>query len=373
MAWYIDTWATRDGLAFVSNREPRYLKCSQTSYISPPFFRPIPISNISTGLGAGRGGFQERLLDKDGKEIPFESLTQIIELVRRAYLKGGSGLQPGGGEGVEKGPAPDFPNPYPSELLDGPNHNKSIASMEQINHLIKSLDHENRKKLSQSFRKRLDESFKGPKWRDFKLLSLFSRDVRLLLAIRRSSVKNLSPESLYVRDTFAFWCTLNRYLIFEEGAHGMEYKYSVRIKEHEYPYYCDYHFLRNQISNGILYEIPLPSHWTIGGVESTLGDHMNSILSDRSILFDAISQWVPFIPVLFCSLIMALAADMPKFLFSYLPRDFVRTFLSPKAADWLSSSLPDKILDNHPAEDIITELEFKDRSTWKPIRKKRKS
>jgi hypothetical protein len=92
--WFIDSWAVVDGLAFASKRNPDSIDASTTVFLSVPDIEPIPIGRISTALRAQRSSFQDGFRDDDGNEIGFETLDQIRELIRRAYLGGGLGPTP---------------------------------------------------------------------------------------------------------------------------------------------------------------------------------------------------------------------------------------------------------------------------------------
>jgi hypothetical protein len=116
--WFIDAWAVHDGRVFASRRLPEdaedHLQSADTTvFMCVPDLQAVPVGRISTALRAARSGFQARLRDQAGAEIAFESLAQIRDLVRRAYL--GSGLGPGS-PGAIAGP---IPGPDPEDL-DGP-------------------------------------------------------------------------------------------------------------------------------------------------------------------------------------------------------------------------------------------------------------
>ncbi|MET0460963.1 MAG: hypothetical protein ABW195_17055 [Ilumatobacteraceae bacterium] len=88
--WYIDAWAVHDGRLFASRRAPDSIVATSTVFMSVPDLEPVPVGRISTALRATRSGFQEGLRDSYG-EIPFESLEQVRDLVKRAYLAAGLG------------------------------------------------------------------------------------------------------------------------------------------------------------------------------------------------------------------------------------------------------------------------------------------
>lgn len=131
--WRIDTLDSRGGLVFTSFR-PSDLNVDETLApqdmmvledrpaisIGPPDFKPESVSSRAIGLAAGRGAFQFGLF-VDGNEVGFESLTDVVEFVRRGYLSGVGGDGPdGGGSTVPpqpEGEPPGFPprSDFPDE------------------------------------------------------------------------------------------------------------------------------------------------------------------------------------------------------------------------------------------------------------------
>ena len=89
MTWYIDSWAVLDGIAFASLRQPNSIKADATVFLSVPDLEPVPVGRISTALRAQRNCFQDRFCDEQGNEFAFETLPQVQETIRRAYLAGG--------------------------------------------------------------------------------------------------------------------------------------------------------------------------------------------------------------------------------------------------------------------------------------------
>jgi hypothetical protein len=118
--WYIDAWAVFDGYAFASLREAGSIQADVTCFVAPPYFEPEPVATLATALGATRGCFQDRLLDSNGEEMPFDSLEQVVETVRRMYRAGGVDL----GGPAPAVPAPARPRPWapgetkPAELVN---------------------------------------------------------------------------------------------------------------------------------------------------------------------------------------------------------------------------------------------------------------
>lgn len=101
--WFIDAWAVHDGKVFASRRPADSIRAAATVFMSVPDLEPLPVGRISTALRATRSGFQEGFRDAGGAEIPFDSLVQVRDLVRRAYLAAGLGP---GAPGAVAGPLP---------------------------------------------------------------------------------------------------------------------------------------------------------------------------------------------------------------------------------------------------------------------------
>jgi hypothetical protein len=124
--WHIDAWAVRDGAAFASRREFNSREAENTVFIAVPDLEPVPVGRLATALSATRRSFQAGLWNENGVEIAFESLEQIAELVRRAFLAsglgfGGSAAPLPGGErpapgGSDEGSAPMESGGSPPEL-----------------------------------------------------------------------------------------------------------------------------------------------------------------------------------------------------------------------------------------------------------------
>lgn len=119
MSWFIESWSVLDGLAFAVHRDYTIADDSgdrsyidppdRVLYVAPPAFVPLP-TRYATALAAARGNFQHRFADANGIDVGFESLEQLIELVRRAYVTGGANLQ---GDDAVDVPVP-FPDPQGS-------------------------------------------------------------------------------------------------------------------------------------------------------------------------------------------------------------------------------------------------------------------
>ena len=102
MTWYIDTLDPRAGLAFASERTPDLLGQPDdvwdlddevsTVFVRAPGFLVEPVPNRAVALAAARGSFQFGLF-VDGLEAPFDSVDDVREFVRRAYLRASGGDQ----------------------------------------------------------------------------------------------------------------------------------------------------------------------------------------------------------------------------------------------------------------------------------------
>lgn len=98
--WFIDAWAAVDGRAFASFRSAEIPgnpveRSGAGAFLAAPHFEPEWTTSPSTALTATRGHFQWGFYDKQDppREIPFESLDELRELVRRVYIAGGGGGQ----------------------------------------------------------------------------------------------------------------------------------------------------------------------------------------------------------------------------------------------------------------------------------------
>lgn len=121
-AWRIDALDHRAGIAFVSWRgetlfESPDLENAPAFYVAVPTFAAIPLAHRAIALGAERRGFQVGLI-ADGAEVPFDSLADVSDFVRRLYLtSAGSGPRGGGAPTVPE-PGPE-PRPGPGSEPDG--------------------------------------------------------------------------------------------------------------------------------------------------------------------------------------------------------------------------------------------------------------
>ncbi len=114
--WYIDALDPRSGRAFASYRKSDLQivenldTAKGTYFLEPPAFAPVQVSR-SIGFSATRYQFQAGLFDENG-ELPFDQLDDVVEFVRRSYLRRGGGA--GGG------PEPGVPPEPPPEPTEGP-------------------------------------------------------------------------------------------------------------------------------------------------------------------------------------------------------------------------------------------------------------
>lgn len=118
-SWYIDAWDPRGGRAFASWRPADPDDAPDLGhpavYLCPPYFEPEHVASRATGIAATRGTFQAGLFLDEG-EVAFDSLDEIIALVRRGYGSGGATPLPGGTspplaprDGGDGGPLPPRP------------------------------------------------------------------------------------------------------------------------------------------------------------------------------------------------------------------------------------------------------------------------
>jgi hypothetical protein len=104
--WYIDSWDASAGRAFCSFRlgvEAPLSPHVEAYFVAPPFFEPEIVASRAPGLAAARGTFQLGFFINE-REVAFNSLEEIIGLVRRVYSS--RGMWPGPGGGLPPAPRP---------------------------------------------------------------------------------------------------------------------------------------------------------------------------------------------------------------------------------------------------------------------------
>jgi hypothetical protein len=104
--WYIDSWDASAGRAFCSFRAgitARLRSHVEAYFVAPPFFEPEIVASRAPGLAASRGTFQLGFFITE-REVAFNSLEEIIGLVRRVYSS--RGMWPGPGGGLPPAPRP---------------------------------------------------------------------------------------------------------------------------------------------------------------------------------------------------------------------------------------------------------------------------
>jgi hypothetical protein len=144
-AYFIDSLDARAGLAFASYRSADLSNDDvdvdlPSVFIGPPMFRPERVSSRGIAFAASRGSFQLGLY-VDGAEVAFPTLEDVIEFVRRAYLRGGGGDGAGGiGPGVPQipGGAPERGGPLPVFDFEGEG---VLGGMLQYAQLIAKMTH----------------------------------------------------------------------------------------------------------------------------------------------------------------------------------------------------------------------------------------
>jgi hypothetical protein len=123
----IDAWAVGDGLLFTSRRPARtdiWYELSgpeiETYLVMAPDFDAVPVSR-ALAFGAVRRGAQEGFSLDGVQEVAFDTLAQVRELARRAYVASGIGEGgPDGGATPQERPPPDSgPQPlFPERLAE---------------------------------------------------------------------------------------------------------------------------------------------------------------------------------------------------------------------------------------------------------------
>ncbi len=116
--WFIDSWDASAGRAFCSfrKREPRRNSINTPAYfICPPFFSPEPLATRAVGLAATRGTFQFGFFIDDNEQA-FDSVEEIVALVKRIYSSRGMWPNPGG----TLPPTPPRPGPFDTDSVPLP-------------------------------------------------------------------------------------------------------------------------------------------------------------------------------------------------------------------------------------------------------------
>lgn len=383
MAWYIDSWAVRDGLAFASERDAETIEASATVHIAPPDFRPVPIARISTAMAAARGHFQERLYDFEG-EIAFSSLEKLIEMVRRGYLGGGGpGLLPPEGPGPEgEGDRPSDEGMGPSsEDGDEPDGDGGEYWQEARDAISELSDSQSRQRLSSALAGVLRaEPFK-------RLLDKCAADMLLLLA---RSITFLPAGTDRVRR----WelCELWAVLIHQTGipytgtgkaslrgacamldreVPGAEPWFHRLVFSRPWPWLQLNDRVPGLILDGSVLRIRVPRAWLRSQEVSTLGSLLCRVASDRLYLRDLADDHRQFVPLLLLALVVSAGGEAalwdPHLLLGITRRDSVSR-VQQKAADWLAALLAGRELeDHHRAEKVLSDLSFggQKRPPWK--------
>jgi hypothetical protein len=114
--WRLQAFDLRAGLAFATFRAT-YRRADTIEdwpcfFLSPPAFMPEPVNSVALAQAAQRGAFEDGLF-VDGEEVGFDTLDELAEFVRRAYVSSA------GGDGGDDDPSPDEPLPGPGEGPEG--------------------------------------------------------------------------------------------------------------------------------------------------------------------------------------------------------------------------------------------------------------
>ncbi len=125
--WYVDAWAVHDGKAFASRRPPDSIEAEATVFMSVPDLQAVPVGRISTALRATRNGFQDGFRDGEGNEIAFDTLAQVRDLVRRAFLIGELGPGSPGAVGASIPPPVGDAGPGSAYLTEVPANQEPVT------------------------------------------------------------------------------------------------------------------------------------------------------------------------------------------------------------------------------------------------------
>lgn len=348
MAWYIDSWAVLDGLAFVSRRAADSVEAEDTVFFSVPDLEPIPIGRISTALRAQRASFQDGFRDADGNELALETLEQVREVIRRAYLGGGLGpvaaiAPPDNPLLVDASYPPEEPAPAGGgalvELAGGvadphlPKDFSALAHPDERPHFLESLHERNSTEHLYHYIRAFGEAtlleFLHERWKHMHHpdeRATLSRWVRLLVAI-------------------GLWDGPDGCLQFLKKAHVAHLAHHLVT-----PSLSTFVPVPPAAARGLLFRIPCPLRPDWNRHIHTLGDKILLPLVDRD-YFRRNHDLPEFIPLLLCSLVIAVTSGHAVDTFDAL-RLADRYRLLGRALWWIDRELPKVALPDSVEEQL---------------------
>jgi hypothetical protein len=357
MSWFLESWSVPEGCAFAVHRNytlngamRSYLDPpDHVIYVCPPHFVPTP-AGYATALAAARARFQEKFVDEHGEEVAFDTLEQVIELVRRAYLAAGAG----GAPAPDGAPRPKEPTPAldPSQTLNDPEAKRFGEALRRLRTARLPKERNDTAQyltsiwtiaasdaLKQFCHAVVDAMIAEASLRLAQPMAsesaLLERDIRdfALLGIEMNEWNGWHEGSAFLRST------LDRLGAAVNGP----------FAENGPPCWpmATTDGLSRALASGLLHRLPSPLAWHPYRQLARLGDHLAAATSDRAYL-KSMTSFEQALPVLTCSLALS-AAESYRFRTGGPFRD--ASLIRQRAFAWLTRELPDDRLDAIPMAD----------------------
>jgi hypothetical protein len=142
-AWRLEAHDLRGGFSFATYRAAEGFHSGETGdaayFIAAPSFSPEPVTAVTVALAATRGGFEHGLFLAGEVEASFESLSAVVEFVRRAYVASAGGDEPDGNEPDGNEPGSPLPEPPNEPSPDGSELPPRVPSDDAVNSSRKAL------------------------------------------------------------------------------------------------------------------------------------------------------------------------------------------------------------------------------------------
>jgi len=324
--WYVESWSTTDGLAFASERTDDGTVVNVV-FLAPPYWSPVAVANVATAWAAHRASFQRGFFDAEGEnEIAFESLSEIREVLRRAYLASGYGTFPSGegGEGGEGGEITPLPG---GDGGDGGGGFNEVA--ERLSLVV---DADSRHSLADS-------------------LQTFYRHEAANSEMPPTLVHYLSSQSQQAARRAEMGGKAERHF-FAALTRASFYVFGDYIYDPPYPWrWWAMHRTNPSSILTMIFRMPIRRH---NGRVETLGDHLALAASSREYL-RSIRRPADLLPLFLGALFICAANDDVSWHGGPLRPDVV-----DEACRWLAANVPGVIGDDHPAsaplEQFITTM-----------------
>jgi hypothetical protein len=321
--WYIDAWCVFDGIVFASESDDRTGQPHlRTVFVTPPYFRPIALANPATALRATRGPFQDRLFNDSGEEIAFDTLDEIIEIARRAYVLGGYNMH--------EPPTSEMVMPLPRPPDRGAPSGAAAAVLPML-HTVVDARHQ------EWLAGQVTNVWKSET--DRKALQSWCEDycrwiaVTLAAGTSRRAGKDLR-EWLQAVGTL-FGVETVEAIVGDERLRNRYFRLA----------FADARTLRQELLDGLLMRLPAARP---DGSVGTIGDALALAFSSRTMLESA--RFEDLLPVLFAGLIIVRATAPP------LESMQITTEELRLVAEWFSDGVPRLVTAEHEAAVVFEAL-----------------